>query len=155
MAARYFAYGSNMSDAVMSARCPGHRFLGPARLPDHRLAFTRRSIRSGTGVADIVAEPGTDVWGALYELDDPSMAELDRKEGSGWAYERAWVTVYRDGDSPEEAVTYRVMEPESSEVQPSPEYLEGLIQSARERELPDEYVESLRRFGLAARHPAE
>ncbi|HUA75266.1 MAG TPA: gamma-glutamylcyclotransferase family protein [Solirubrobacteraceae bacterium] len=61
----YFAYGRNMSAAAIDAACPGNRFLGPAELRDHRLAFTRRSLRTGTGVADVLAAPGHSVWGAL------------------------------------------------------------------------------------------
>jgi hypothetical protein len=56
--------------------------LGAARLADHRLAFTRRSVKTGTGVADIVPAPGETVWGALYELGDGELAAIDRKEDS-------------------------------------------------------------------------
>lgn len=85
----YFAYGSNMDEQDMRRRCPGSRPLGSARLDGHRLAFTRRSIRSATGVADVLPTPGHTVWGALYELDEDEFEVLDRKEGVGWAYVRA------------------------------------------------------------------
>lgn len=147
MAVRYFAYGSNMSEKVMAERCPGHTSLGRALLPDHRLVFSRRSIRSGTGVMDVAPSPGSQVWGALYELDEDGLAVIDRKEGAGWAYERAPVMVLPEGEPPEvEAVTYRVISPEPVEVPPSREYVENLIRSARERGLPDDYVRQLETF---------
>ena len=59
-----FAYGSNLAAEEVA---PGARFLGPAVLPDYRLALTRRSIRWGGGVVDVVPAPGERVWGAAYD----------------------------------------------------------------------------------------
>ena len=88
MRARYFAYGSNMDEGEIRAHCPSARYLGAALLQSHRLAFTRRSIRSASGVADVLAAPGQEVWGALYELDEKDLDALDAKEGRGFAYAR-------------------------------------------------------------------
>jgi gamma-glutamylcyclotransferase len=140
----YFAYGANMAEAVMTAFCPGHRVLGAAELPGHRLAFTRRSIRTGSGVADVVPAAGCGVWGVLYELADGDLDALDRKEGNGWAYERVPVGVRLAGQAAAvRALTYRVCEPEPVEVTPSPEYLDGLIEAARARGLPASYSAQL------------
>ncbi len=136
----YFAYGSNMSEQVMTDKCPRHRFLGAAKLPGYRLAFTRRSIRTGTGVADVVEQDGGAVWGALYELNDDDLAVLDRKEGYGWAYTHLPVLVQLGDGSEHEAVAYTVIEKQAREVPPSPTYLEGVIRAARERGLPEEYI---------------
>ena len=132
MGATYFAYGANMADEVMAEFCPGHRLLGIGELRAHRLGFTRRSIRTGTGVADIVPDAAHSGWGALYELSDGDLAALDRKEGNGWAYERVPVVVRMTGQGAEvPAVTYRVCEPEPVEIQPSLAYLDGLIAAAQ------------------------
>lgn len=140
----YFAYGANMAETVMAELCPGHRLLGIAELRDHRLAFTRRSIRTGTGVADAARAPGQRLWGVLYELSDSELAALDRKEGNGWAYQRETVTVRpATAHAPAAAVLYRVREPEDAEVPPSPEYLELLLGAARSRGLPPDYVSEL------------
>ncbi len=138
----YFAYGRNMGARAMELVCPGHRFLGAAELPDHRLAFTRRSLRTGTGVADILPTPGQRVWGALYELDDAQLAAIDEKEGAGWAYERRTVGVIAAGEELE-AFAYAVIAPDAAHVQPSGEYLRALLDGARERGLPADYVTAL------------
>lgn len=144
----YFAYGSNMDEEVMQACCPGHRFIGVARLDDHRLAFTRRSVRTGTGVADVVSDRGQAVWGVLYELDPEGLRALDRKEGNGWAYERQRRRVHLVADGSEhDAITYTVRRKTSQEVQPSPAYLEQLIAAARRRGLPERYIVTLTRPG--------
>ncbi len=140
---QYFAYGSNMARAVMQEACPQHRYLGRARLPGHRLAFTRRSVRTGTGVADVVADSQREVWGALYTLDGADLETLDRKEGAGWAYERTSVRVYADGGAAHDAAAYVVLVRSPAEIPPSAAYARGLIEAARARALPDHYIEAL------------
>jgi cation transport regulator ChaC len=145
VAVKYFAYGSNMAEAVMTERSSRHRFLGVARLPEHRLMFNRRSVRTGSGVADVVPAAGESVWGVLYELDDPGLAALDSKEGYDWAYVREPLDVELVSDgSRQPAVTYTVKEKEPAEVEPSTEYLEGIISAATERGLPAAYIDGLR-----------
>lgn len=142
MTMEYFAYGSNMDEGVMQACCPGHRFIGIARLDDYRLAFTRRSVRIGTGVADVVSDPGQTVWGVLYELGPEGLRALDRKEGIGWAHEHQHGPVYLLADGSEhDAITYTVRHKEPQEVPPARSYLAGLITAARRRGLPEPYLQ--------------
>jgi gamma-glutamylcyclotransferase (GGCT)/AIG2-like uncharacterized protein YtfP len=132
----------------MKRTCPGHRLIATAELRKHRLAFTRRSTRSGTGVADIVAAPGESVWGVLYELDDRHLATIDLKEGNGWAYQRRVFTVHRSPDgSACEALAYRVIMPEQAHIAPSPTYLATILAAAEMRGLPEGYVASLAKLG--------
>ena len=137
-----FAYGSNLAAAEIGAWCPEARFTGVARLPDHRLALNRRSIRWGGGAADIVPASGEEVWGALYEIPDGALDALDAKEGQGWAYRRVEVDVERAGRRIP-ATAYEVVEKEPEEVPATPEYAALLLRAARERGLPDHYVRRL------------
>jgi hypothetical protein len=133
-----------MASAEMEAWCPGYRFIGVARLPDHRLELRRRSIRWRGGAVDIVPAPGEVVWGALYELPEGALERLDRKEGEGLAYRRRQVEVELGSDR-RVAVAYEVMRKEPEEVTPSPEYVRLLAEGARERSLPEPYVRRLER----------
>jgi gamma-glutamylcyclotransferase (GGCT)/AIG2-like uncharacterized protein YtfP len=144
----YFAYGANMAPTVMDEHCPGHVAVGIAELAGHRFAFTRRSVRTGTGVADVVADPHSSVWGVLYEIEE--LAALDAKEGAGWAYDRCDVTVLVDGAA-RSAITYKVQQPEPAEVAPSDEYVAGILGAARQRELPAAYIEELEEIIRRAR----
>jgi gamma-glutamylcyclotransferase (GGCT)/AIG2-like uncharacterized protein YtfP len=135
----YFAYGSNMESGQMKWASAEHRFVGPARLPGHRLEFRRRSIRWQGGAADIVRAPAESVWGALYELEEAAFNSLDRKEAAGDAYARMEVEVELDGRRLA-AVAYSVIAKEPEEVPPTPEYVRSLLKGARERGLPDHYV---------------
>jgi gamma-glutamylcyclotransferase len=140
----YFAYGSNMDEQQMRVHCPTFRRVDSACLHGHRLAFTRRSIVSGTGVADVVAAAGADVWGVLFEVGDGDLEALDRKEGNGWAYTREQKSVTLAGDrSAHGAILYTVLAKEPSEVPPSREYLQRLIAAAEAQGLPGEYIAML------------
>lgn len=145
---KYFAYGSNMTGAVMDDACPEHRFLGPARLPAYRLAFMRRSVRTGTGVADILPDPEGSVWGALYELERDRLDGLDRKETLGAAYEHLDVVVLTADGISHSAMAYTVIAKEPVEVRPSLAYVQGLILGARERSLPETYLARLQTLAL-------
>jgi gamma-glutamylcyclotransferase (GGCT)/AIG2-like uncharacterized protein YtfP len=138
----YFAYGANMSAAVMLVNCPEHRFVGAAVLAAHRLAFTRRSSRTGTGVADVVRDADGEVWGALYELSVGDLAQLDRKEGLGVAYLRETVSVLTS-DGARDALAYTVRVKEPVEVRPAAAYVRLLLDGAAERGLPRSYLASL------------
>lgn len=144
MSGSYFAYGSNIDDLLVD----GHHahFMGVARLDDHRLAFTRRSVRTGTGVADVIAAPGESVWGVLYELGPAHAAMLDRKEGAGWAYVRQPTQVRTLDGSAVDAFIYTVLHKEPREIPPSDTYLSRLVKGARKRGLPDAYICKLERL---------
>ena len=133
-----------MRSAELAAWCPSHRALGPAELPNHRLAFLRRSIRWGAGAVDIVPAPGRSVWGVLYELP-LGIGELDAKEGEGFAYRRREVEVRLDG-STVTAAAYEVMQKEPAEVMPRPDYVELLVTGAREHGLPERYIAELEHY---------
>ncbi len=143
MLTKYFAYGSNMDVRQMLARCPSSRCLGSARLDGYRLAFTRRSVISGSGVADVVPAAGDEVWGVVYELDERDLEQLDRKEGLGWAYTRQRGRVHARDGSHHDAIFYTVLAKEHSEVAPSGDYIGRLVAAAERQGFPRRYLASL------------
>jgi len=156
MRALYFAYGSNMDEGEIREHCPSSRYLGAACLESHRLAFKRRSIRTASGVADVLPAPGQEVWGALYELDERDLDALDAKEGRGWAYAREHKRVVLSSERSEhEVIVYTVISKEPAEVAPSRRYLNRLIAAAEHRGLPEAYVATLAQAGarLAGAQP--
>ena len=148
----YFAYGSNLRAAQMRRLCPGHEYLGPARLAGHRLAFTLPDREWQGGVADAVPSPGDEIRGALYRLPEPDLAPLDAYEGFDPAgpdeandYVRRAVGVTPEGQkSAVEAWCYFVRAPRGH-VAPSEHYRAALIEGAIERGLPADYVATMRR----------
>jgi len=144
MPALYFAYGSNMDTLHLRDHCPSAVCLGAARLAAHRLAFLRRSVRTGTGVADVIADPAATVWGAVFELDEGDLGALDLKEGEGHAYARRETSVSMHPGGAELRVhIYTVISKRDHEVTPSREYLMRMIAAAEAHGLPADYVAAL------------
>ena len=137
----YFAYGSNLDLRRFRRRCPGATIAGRARLADYALAFTRYSRDEKGGVADIVAQPGATVWGALYEIDEACFRALDDYEGAPRAYRRETVIVIDDAGATHEAIAY--VANKTGEFAPGRAYLEQIISGARDHALPDDYIEAL------------
>ena len=76
----YAAYGSNLNHGQMAVRCPKAKFVGTAKLLDHRLVFR--------GVADIEAFKGASVEVGLWDITKECLNALDRYEGYPSMYER-------------------------------------------------------------------
>jgi len=141
-AKRYFAYGSNMLRRQILERCPNARFLGPACLRDHALAFTRRSERWGGGVADVIASAGSETWGGLYAITAADIAKLDQLEGHPHSYERRRVVVEHIG-APVAAWAYVVVAKQPA-VLPTREYWQAIVAGAVDCDLPEPYIAALR-----------
>jgi len=143
---KYFAYGSNMPPEEMARLCPSAQFVAVARLPGYRLDFTRFSRRYRAGVADIVPDGGSHVWGVVYELDERELGPLDEKEGVAMgAYRRIEVHVETDGTAIR-AMAYEVVE-KSAPVRPAASYLKTILTGARHWRLPEEYVRRVEEYG--------
>lgn len=115
----YFAYGSNLNAADWSRWCteqPGTedpacmRAVGPAVLPDHELAFSRKSAARKGGVLDVRPRPGHAVEGVLMAVSPAGWRLLDIKEGVHFgAYERLTARVVDAAGAWHDITTYRVV----------------------------------------------
>src|SRR5260370_33763751 len=79
----HFAYGSNMSAALMRRRCPGARLEGRACLPGYRFVITR------SGYASVVPAPGSIVHGLLWRVAPRDVAALNVSENLAGGLYRA------------------------------------------------------------------
>jgi gamma-glutamylcyclotransferase (GGCT)/AIG2-like uncharacterized protein YtfP len=153
----YFAYGSNMDPAQMRQRCPSARFVAVAKLPDHRLAFTRYAKDRGCGTCDGVPEAGKDIWGAVFEISDAELERMDESEGyrpgrplSENSYVREQREAYRDGKKDDPLLVWLYF----ANRQPNPPlpntaYKRQLVEGARFWRLPEEYQAELGRIEVA------
>lgn len=149
---RYFAYGSNMDAGQMSERCPSARLLGRARLDGYRLGFTTYARTRQCGVADVIADPSSSVWGLLYELDESDLPALDRAEGHPVKYQRVEVAVRTDADVVETASCYEVVRKRPFQT-PSAHYLGLMVDAARLHRFPDAYIAELEAVPCRERAP--
>lgn len=127
----YLAYGSNADPEDWAAFCKRFRFdpdciqpLGPALLPDVRLAFHYYSHGRRGGALDIVDCVGSVVEGVLFQVTPEGWDALDAKEGSPDYYEQITRTaILPDGSAV--AVSTYVVTPHRQQgfVAPAAEYL--------------------------------
>ncbi|HYF53992.1 MAG TPA: gamma-glutamylcyclotransferase [Salinarimonas sp.] len=143
----YFAYGSNMDQAAMRARCPASRAVGTARLPRHRF------LVMSEGYGTVARDPRRTVWGVLWELALADMPALDRYESLHTGLYAKIVQPVVTERGPRQAILYvaRSTRPGA----PRPGYMEGVLAAAREAGLPADYLRELAALaGEAAGEPA-
>ncbi|EGW37582.1 gamma-glutamylcyclotransferase family protein [Desulfosporosinus sp. OT] len=142
----YFAYGSNMNLAQMKQRCPSAKVLGIARLPGYKVEFYGYSTNWDGAQETVVPDSQSEVWGVLYDLQAFDWDALDgyqdaRSDGLG-QYFHYPVEVIDRAEGTIEAIIYK--KNILNEVKlPSDEYLDFIVQGAKEQGLPVEYLRLL------------
>jgi gamma-glutamylcyclotransferase (GGCT)/AIG2-like uncharacterized protein YtfP len=147
----YFAYGSNMDAAQIKERCPSAKFVCRAKLPSHRLTFTRMSVIRRCGVADILRDETKEVWGVVYELPENELENLDKDESFRLGrpddqndYTRENCDVWHEGDAKRPLIVaiYRG-HPQPNPPLPNCDYKNLIIAGARHWQLPGYYIQEL------------
>ncbi len=124
----YFAYASNLSKKQMQARCPDSKPRFVAVLPNYKLVFTGWSREWHGGKATLKPFRGEKVRGAIYEVTDACLRQLDKYEPG---YARFNVTVFDEDNQAVQAVTY-IKSGQLEETLPSKEYGEIIRQGYRD-----------------------
>lgn len=149
----HFAYGANMSRAVMRKHAPEARPLGVATLADHRFVIT------ADGYASVEPMRAQSVHGVLWRITPRDRATLDVWENVlGGLYRAGTLPVRHEGSLMPALIYFARPRGEGS---PKPGYIELVVTAAREWDLPEAYVRSLqswatvRPLGTAARKIGE
>jgi hypothetical protein len=137
----YFAYGSNMSLARLSARIPSVRKLGVGAVSGYRLMFHKAGERDGSAKCDafFTGDPSHEVMGVVYEMDAGEKDRLDAIEGVGFGYENRLVEVRMSEGVVVTAWLYCATIIDSS-MKPFDWYLEHVVRGAQENSLPPDYI---------------
>jgi hypothetical protein len=153
----HFAYGSNMSRPHMRVRCPDARAIGTVTLADWRFVICP------DGFASLVRRPGCRVHGVLWRLSARDVAAINAYENvAGGLYVRRrlrvrsgqqavpheWERVLRQrGDASEKSnpsLVY-IARRQGTGV-PRPDYIDLVVQAARDWRLPPAYIRSIARW---------
>jgi gamma-glutamylcyclotransferase len=130
----YFSYASNLNRKQMAERCPGSRPVFSATLPNYKLIFTGWSRQWKGGTASIKPVKSEKVMGAVYDISETNLKQLDKHKGYPAHYNHLKVTVWTDDGDPVEAITYIKTE-QSQESKPSLEYLKSITQGYKDWEI--------------------
>ena len=141
MTTLHFAYGANMSGAVMRKYAPGARALGVATLADHRFVIT------ADGYASVEPARAQTVHGVLWRITPRDRVMLDAWENVGGGLYRAATLTVRGGSGRVPALVYFARPGAAG--RPKPGYIELVVAAAREWDLPEAYIHSLEGFASA------
>jgi gamma-glutamylcyclotransferase (GGCT)/AIG2-like uncharacterized protein YtfP len=134
----HFAYGSNMSRALMQARCPRAEAIGTATLSGWRFLINPE------GFGSIAPHPGERVYGVLWRLSARDLAAINAYESvDSGLYVRRHLSV-RCGAMQATALVYIARR--RGEGLPRPGYIPLVVEAAREWQLPEAYIHALARW---------
>jgi hypothetical protein len=133
----HFAYGANMSRAVMRKYAPSARALGVAELAGHRFVIT------ADGYASVEPARGRSVHGVLWRLTPRDRVSLDAWENIAAGLYRADMRPVRSAGRRVAALVY-VARP-GQVGRPKPGYIELVVAAARAWDLPAHYIAALQR----------
>jgi gamma-glutamylcyclotransferase (GGCT)/AIG2-like uncharacterized protein YtfP len=134
----HFAYGSNMSRALMQARCPRAEAIGTATLSGWRFVINPE------GFGSIAPHPGERVYGVLWRLSARDLAAINAYESvDSGLYVRRHLSV-RCGAMQATALVYIARR--RGEGLPRPGYIPLVVEAAREWQLPEAYIHALARW---------
>lgn len=140
---KYFAYGSNMNPERLKKRNVNFYERKKASLKGYDLSFDKKAKDGEFGYATI--QPSNDeqpIQGAIYEIDDKDLKQLDKYEGYPEHYDKIEVEILDENNIPVKAITY-IAKPEKivAGLKPTKEYLSHLL--AGKDILSDDYFNNL------------
>jgi cation transport regulator ChaC len=132
----YFAYGSNMSPAIMRKHAPLARPIGVAMLSDYRFLIMAQ------GYASVAPLRARTVYGVLWRLTPRDCVTLAAWENITGGLYRAAMLPVRQAGRRRMALVYLARS--RREAAPRADYMEVVIAAALEWQLPDAYIDELR-----------
>jgi gamma-glutamylcyclotransferase (GGCT)/AIG2-like uncharacterized protein YtfP len=139
----YYAYGSNLATRYLRRYCPSASFVMRAELPNFQVEFRHYSENRQGGISSIIEAPGQMVQGVIFDIPEAELLELDLLESvPEGLYRRETFLVLGEDGQWHGAELYRVSNP-TGPYPPSKDYVEDMIEGAREHGLPSGYIEKL------------
>lgn len=135
----YFAYASNLKTSVVEERL-GSKVQNclSGRLQDYGFRFNGKN-QDGTARANIIFSESEDVFGIVYQIEEKFRDKLLQTEPG---YELVILSV-ETSDGNIEAFTF-ISDSGDDNLHPSKDYLNTVLQGAREHQLPEEYTDFIR-----------
>ena len=134
----HFAYGSNMSRALMGARCPGALAMGVATLAGWRFVI------NPDGVGSIAPHPGALLRGVLWRVTLRDLVALNAYESVDTGLYLRRILPVRLGARCLPALVYVAQRRGQGRARPG--YISLVVEAAREWRLPQPYVDTLQRW---------
>lgn len=142
----YFAYNARISPDQMSEAAPGAEFQFIAHLPEWGLDFPIAHEVWGGALPTVKPEPGSTVWGAVYEVPEIDLSNLNKVEANEQRAARTVEAMDRNGKRHQVVVHLLDGSPRANgngRSKPSPEYLRLMVAGSRHWSLPFGWIAGL------------
>lgn len=142
----HFGYGSNLSSAFVKEKLiPNAKFVMKGYLPNFEIQFPFWSEEVQGGYSGIMEAPGELVQGAIYEVTEQELIDLDDLDVYKDLYRRETFLVLGEDGKFHSADLYRVIDPKGP-FPPSRAYVEIMLTGARELGLDPDYIAKIEGF---------
>ncbi len=142
----YFAYNARISPEQMTNAAPQAEFQFIAHLPEWGLEFPIANEVWGGSLPAVKPEPGSTVWGAVYEIPKSDLAALDAIEAGEQRSAQTVEAMDRNGKRHQVVIHLMDGTPTTNGnglSQPSPEYLRLMVAGSRHWSLPFGWIAGL------------
>nr|XP_039270052.1 gamma-glutamylcyclotransferase-like [Styela clava] len=141
---KYFGYASNLADYKVGLECKSCRLESIARLDGFTLSFGEYCPDWCGGSATLRKEAGSEVWGAVWVIDNSEMDILDEQEHvTSGQYKAVIIEVVGKDDRIIQCRAYEQIDKQGEPSKPSPQYLAVILDGARKCGLPNGYIAKL------------
>lgn len=142
-AEKYFAFGGNLDPTVLRTRRIEILKEEPYVLKDHAISFNVQGRFQGMGYASVEEQPGSVVYGKIYEISKIDAQRLDYYEAS------PFLRVYKRASQPlagKEMFFYQAVNPQPG-LKPTQKYLNYIVDAYKSCDhVPNEVIDELSSF---------
>ena len=138
----HFAYGSNMSRALMHRRCPQAKAIGTASISGWRFVITP------DGFGSIAPSAGGVVHGVLWRLTPRDLAAINAYESLDSGLYARRILPVRQGSRQVPALLYIARR--RGEGRPRPGYMTVVLEAARDWKMPERQLRLLKHWSPSA-----
>lgn len=151
----YFAYGSLLAREEIAKTTPGAIPIAIALLLHYRLVFNKHSTKWGGDAANIVEDAKAVVWGYVYEVNNEERQRLISREIGYELVEDLTVITEQPGEpaTQRQVFSFQATTICAENCGPMSAYVQTIVQGARQRKLPEEYIKTIQAFDPD--HPTE
>jgi cation transport regulator ChaC len=147
----FFAYGWALDKSLLKkviGECGEPR---RAILRGYRLVFDVFSPSWRGGVANIVEDVDSVVYGAVYKIDLNQLERLDEAVGVPHIFSRRKVVVEVEGIGKVESVTYISTSGRGRWVKPSEQYLSAFLRGLKQLKYEDDVTQKIKKIAFGER----
>ncbi|MCC5935591.1 MAG: hypothetical protein JJU35_15190 [Balneolales bacterium] len=139
----YFIYGSNLLAEKLNTRLRELNItaLGEKKvtLKDYCITYNKASV-DGTSKANINYEKGNEVHGIAILMLASELPEFGEKFEKGYAICSVWLNYKENDDTTRQFSGLTFISEKLSTERPSEEYVQQIVEGAREKDLPEGYI---------------